>query len=326
MDKYAIYSYEFETRPIQGDLFANDNKPSSAKTDEERRVWFDRMFGERKTEVRMERTVPKTPAPKTTKFPTVVMAHSEMITLLRVVNPKMVSYWEEREALPGEIKPIDKRTTPSSPFCYVVIDCRKDKNLIAIEIDGSAWRDTDVLAKIMQESVNAMFERSQLGFAIKIKPQNLPYDFVEQSKYYIKRKKLGVTKMTVYFTRGCIDPKVAEIIRNDAYLRHLEKKMFKSKTAEITYTAPDAKRIVDERSKVLEHLVTLIHCSSKDLFRLRLSYDNGVTLSCGKDMRMEFEMDAIAFMTMLSYEYAFPGHLMGDWLDNISEEIKGRRE
>lgn len=322
MDKYAIYSYEFEKRPIQGDLFDTGNEHSPVKTDEERRVWFDRMFGERNTDVRIQ----KPNSQKVTNCPSVVMAHSDNITILRVVNPKVVSYWEEREAQPGQIKPIAKRTTPSSPFCYVVIDCRENKNLIAIEVDGSAWRDTDVLARILQDSFNVMFEKYRLGIGIIIKPVFLSRDFIEQSKYYIKKKKLGVTKMTVYFTRGHIDPKVEEIIKNDAYLRNLEKSMFDSKTAEITYTNPDARRIIDERSKVLEHLVTLIHSSSKELFRLRLSYENGVTLSCGNDMRMEFDMNAVAFMQMLGESCPFPGEMMGDWFDNISDEIKGRRE
>lgn len=319
MEKYAIYRYKFVDTYVTGNLFEKNYLDKSDKSDEKRKIWLDRLFGPQNTTFSMKKYNKNDAA----DLPCTVMAHTEQIVLIRLVNPKQVTVWQEEGTVYGGATNIDKRKIPSSPYIYVVIDCREGRNMIAVEIDKNVWRSTDDIANLLEVNINRHLEKLNRGFSILISPVLLPIDFIEHSYKLIKKNKLRVTKMTVFFTRGLIDPKVEEIIKKDAYLKDLVKRMFESRDVELTYNYPNGMRIIDRRSKMLEHFVMLIGSEQKkDAFRLRISYDDGTSYICGKDTRMEFMMDDAAFLGMLGIESLFPEQQMGFWLDNVASEIK----
>ena len=131
--------------------------------------------------------------------------------------------------------------------------------------------------------------------------------------------------MTVYFTHGLISPRVEEIIKNDAYLRELTGRMFEASNGEVTYNYPNGNRILDRRGNMLEHIVTLIGSEPNGAFRLRMTYDDGTSYTCGKDVRIEFEMDEMAFMGMLGVGNLFPEQEIGAWFDDKALKIEEQR-
>lgn len=322
MDKYAFYSYSFEDVPIEGDCFEGEQVLTTDTSDMHRRSMLDHLFGHRNTSF----TIKKYRKHDADDLPTTVLAHPERIVLLRVENPKEVKVWEKSSSPPGEVASIKERRLPSNPFSYVLIDCReRGQRMMAIRIDSSAWRNTDIVAQLLQDNINKKLKSLSRGFAIKIKPVLMEIDFVEHSRFLIKRKKIPVTKMTVYFTHGLISPRVEEIIKNDAYLRELTGRMFEASNGEVTYNYPNGNRILDRRGNMLEHIVTLIGSEPNGAFRLRMTYDDGTSYTCGKDVRIEFEMDEMAFMGMLGVGNLFPEQDIGAWFDDKAQKIEEQR-
>ena len=321
MDKYAIYHYEFNDAQVEGNFLQGEVVKRPDTSEEQCREVLYSLFGERNSEF----IIKKIKKNSADTYPSIVMSRAERLALLRLENPKEVTVWEKHNPSPGEAANIDKKKVPSNPFCYVIIDCRSGHNMIAVEIDSNVWRSTDIVAGLLQESINRKLEANSCGFSVVIKPQVLPVDFLSLSRRIIKKDRIPVTKMTVYLTRGLINPKVEDIVKNDPYLKDMEKRMFEASSAECSYNYPNGMRILDGRSKMLEHFVMLIGSDPSGAFRLRLSYADGTSYICGKDVRMEFQMSDVAFMGMLGIGNLFPEQEMGAWLDHVANEIEKQR-
>ena len=321
MDKYAIYSYKFSDAPFEGNFLQGDEVVRPDTSEEHCREVIYALFGERNSEF----VIKKLKKNSADTYPSIVMSRVERLVLLRLENPKEVTVWEKHTPPPGEAANIDKRKIPSNPYCYIIIDCRAGHNMIAIEIDSNVWRSTDIVAGLLQESINCKLEANSCGFKVKITPQVLPVDFLSLSRRLIKKDHLPVTKMTVYLTRGLINPKVEDIVKNDPYLKDMHRRMFEASSAECSYNYPNGMRIIDGRSRMLEHFVMLIGSEPSGAFRLRLSYADGTSYICGKDVRMEFQMSEVAFWGMLGIGNLFPEQEMGAWLDYVANEIEKQR-
>lgn len=321
MDKYAIYYYKCKDAPVEGNFLHGTTVVNPDTSEEHCREMIYALFGEKNAELNFKK-VKKNSADS---YPGIVMARAEELVLLRVENPKEVTVWEKHTPPPGKAANIDKRKVPSNPYSFIIIDCRAGRNMIAIQVDSSVWRSTDSVADLLQENVNRKLEAEGSGFGIEVKPQVLPVDFLTLSRRLIKKDRLPVTKMTVYLTRGLINPKVEDIVKNDPYLKDMHKRMFEASSAECSYNYPNGMRILDGRSKMLEHFVMLIGSEPSGAFRLKLSYADGSSYICGKDVRMEFQMSDDAFLGMLGIGNLFPEHEMGAWLDHVANEIEKQK-
>lgn len=321
MDKYAMYTYEI-TSPAQKDLpFEEDARVEENSKEEHKRQCLDKLFGENNTDFRM-RKLGKSDADY---FPCTVLGHYERIVLLRLVNTKYVPYYKERQTANGGAAEIDKTKILSSPYIYIVIDCREGRNAIAISINNDAWRDVDKVGALLQENINAKLNALSWSFNVELTPQKIHRDFIDYSRELIKKRKLSVTKMTFFFSSGTINPELEAIIKKDGYIKNVLEK-YTSKHCEVSYTAPEARDLLDGRSRTLEHIVMLV-CSDplSEAFRLRISYDDGTTLVCGKALRMVYEMDDMTFESMRGFGTLFPEQEMGAWLDCVMQNIEEER-
>lgn len=323
MDKYAIYSYYFKDAPVEGDCFQGEQVTRPDTSNDYRRKMLDHLFGNKNTLFTMK----KYNKNDADDYPCTVLAHPERFVLLRIENPKEVTIYEKHEAQRGEAARIDERRLPSNPYIYVIIDCRDGCGCkMAISIDSSAWRSTDKVAELILENVNRQLQSLSRGFGIKIKPELMQIDFVSHSRNLIKKKRLGVNRMTIYFTRGMINPKVEEIVKDDPFIKRLMRSMYEAQHGELTLYNPDSSKILANNARTLEHLVTLVGSDPvSEPFRLKMSYSDGSTYSCGKDIRMEFKMDETAFMAMLGEGSLFPEHEIGAWFDGVTRDIEEQR-
>jgi len=131
MDKYAIYYYELNDAPVEGNFLQGEVAKHPNMSKDQCREALYALFGDRNSEF----VIKKMKKNRAETYPSIVMARGERLVLLRLENPKEVTVWEKHTSSPGEAANIDKRKVPSNPFCYIIIDCRSGHNMIAIEID-----------------------------------------------------------------------------------------------------------------------------------------------------------------------------------------------
>lgn len=323
MDKYAIYTYHFNDAPIEGDCFQDGQVIRPDSSDNHRRKMLEQLFGDRNTLFSMKKQNKNV----FDDYPCTVLAHPDGFVLLRIERPKTEKIFEKHEPQHGEAARIDKRFYPSFPYLYVIIDFREDgENKIAISIDSNVWRSPDIVSDLIQENVNQKLKSLSRGFSISVKPELMQLDFVSHSRNLIKKKRLGVDKMTIYFTRGMINPKVEEIVHNDPFIKRLFRNMYDAQHGQLILFGPDSNKILANKARTFEHLVTLVASDPiSEPFRLKMSYSDGSTYSCGKDIRMEFQMDEVAFMALLGFGSIFPEHEIGAWFDGVKNDIKEQR-
>lgn len=319
MERYSFYEYTFEPGISQDDLFQDKQLPFKDLSTDKCQRKFEFLFGGSGVEFKIQ----KANQQGADKYPCTILAHNEGIVLLRIERPRNVSVYVKQQQTKGVIAQIDKRHLPSNPYNYVIIDCRGGHNMIAISIENDAWRDTDSVANMLRESINYYFDSLKQDIHIVLKPQHINRDFVEYSRFLIKKKKRRVTKMTFYFTGGTINPEIEAIIKRDQYLSGLNNRCFKAKHCEVSYFDPDSASIVRHKSRTLEHFVMLVMSEpNSDKFRLRMTYDDGTTLNCGKKVKFEYDMKDDVFFSIFGNTSMFPEYNIGAWLDQAREIIE----
>lgn len=150
MIRFTIYTYEF--KPImqpEADLFLPevDWKESVAHKQE----IFGRYFDEG-SELVFKRSNKQI-------YDHMVVAQHEGVVIMRIANNSRLTHekhfkqWEEED----------------NPSLSVIIDNRKDKQIIAIENRSQAFSDTLTVARIMQEGFNRLLQTERLEIQIDAK-------------------------------------------------------------------------------------------------------------------------------------------------------------
>lgn len=322
MDKYAMFTYDFLPNPQTSMVFEGDEPVPDRLTDDYCREHFNMLFGDEGTTF----NVRKKNSSDADNYPCTVLGHYGRIVLLRLINPKYVPLYKQLSSSTNGVPDIKKTKEATFPFINIVIDCREDRNAIAMSINNDAWRDIDKVAAFFQESINSMLEMLSQGFKVRLIPQKIHRDFIEYSRELIKKRNLLVTKMTFFFSGGTINPELEAIIKQDGYLRTLLEK-YTARHCEVSYSNPEVRNLLDGRSRTLEHIVELV-CSDplSEAFRLRITYDDGTTLICGKASRLSYDMDYMAFESMRGFGSLFPEQEMGGWFDSVKKKMEEERD
>lgn len=326
MDIYALYTYEYcPVEAVQGDFFISRNEKIDINT-EDKNLWLDRLFGDRNTDVRIQ-CMNKRGA-GADKFPCKVLAHGNgRVVWLRLENKKIRHLWVKHEStLPYEPAHIIQEPFTDNPFSHIFLDCREGKNLIAIMKENDAWRNTDVAAQLLQESLNMLMQNAGYGFGIIIKPVSVTKDYWDYNRQLILKDKRRVKKMTIYFGTGTLDPRVMDYITNTPILKRLLKEMWEAKRGKLELDDPFGPRIVDKRKRDIKNIIELIGSNlTSDTFGLSLAYDDGQEVVCGKDVKLMFPMKVDTF-SMLFSKNLFGEYKINDWLDNAIEYIKKQKD
>lgn len=321
MDNYALYHFSFEeTQDIQGDFTISEVVERPVPT-MDKNLWLDRLFGDRKADVRIQRVKKNLYADK---YPCTVLAHQDRVIWLRLENEKAVSIYVKSRHNPTDIDAIKQEFWPSNPYSFIFIDCREGRKLIAIKKDSDAWRNTDTIANLLEASLNAMMESLNYAFRIRIKPETMPRDFMGYNRKLIKKGNHKVRKMVIKFKSGSIDPEVEAKIRRSPILSRLLKEMWLAPSGELVLNNPEGRRIVDRRLVDVQRIIELILClGAHSGFGLSLSYDDGLEVSCGEEVRINYEMKA-STLQMLFEETGsdlFGEYEINKWLDRASNHI-----
>ena len=326
MDTYALYTYTFcPAEAVQGDFFIPQEKKVDLST-EDKNLWLDRLFGDRNADVRIQRL--KKHGAGADKFPCKVLAHGNgRVVWLRLENEKIRHIWvKHRSSTPLEPDPISKDDIADNPFSHIFLDCREGKNLIAIMKENDAWRNTDIAAQIVEESLNLLMQNAGYGFGIKIMPVTVAKDYWDYNRQLILKDKRRVKKMTIYFGAGTLDPRVIDYINNTPILKRLQKEMWEAKRGKLELVEPFGPRIVDSRKRDFKNIIELIASNlTSDTFGLSLAYDDGQEVICGKDVKLTYTMEA-DMLEMLFSQNLFGEFEINKWLDKAANYIKEQKD
>ncbi|MBQ8464331.1 MAG: hypothetical protein IJ544_09495 [Prevotella sp.] len=319
MDKYAIYNYEPKLVAMERDWTIGEQDGAVGLKDAQ--TVLERLFGETTAEFRVQ----KNGRDGADRYPCTVLAHDDHVVLLRLENEKKVPYYEKSRPRPDQVARIEKREQPSFPNCYILLDFRPGRNMIAIQVDRDAWRSTDVVRNLLQESINLNLESLSAGLAVEVKSKMQTLEFWDYSRQRIKTHKRSVKKMTIYFDTGKISPQAEAIVKRSPYLKRLLKELWGGKSGEVTINDPIGDRIIDRRKHDIENIVTLI---TSDMvgknFGLRLTFDDNISYTCGKGVRAELPMDSEDYLAKFQMKSK---NLMDEydieyWLDQAVELTK----
>lgn len=317
-----LYYFTFiDAKDVQGDFTISEvvGRPDPTI---DKNLWLDRLFGNRKTDVRIQRVKRNLDADK---YPCTVLAHNDRVVWLRLENEKAVSIYVKSQQNPTDIDAIKKEFWTSNPYSFIFIDCREGRKLIAIKKDTDAWRNTDTIANLLEVSLNAMMEALNYAFRIRIKPETMPRDFMGYNRKLIKKDKRKVKKMVIKFKSGTIDPEVEAKIRRSPILNRLLKEMWLAPSGELILNNPEGNRIVDKRLVDVQRIIELILClGSHSGFGLSLSYDDGLEVSCGEEVRISYFMETSTLQML--FDESLGSDLFGEyeinkWLNRAANHI-----
>lgn len=323
MDHYALYHYSFSERLFYQQSFNyEENVENSPEETTDKNLKFDRLFGGRNTIVRIQKVKKGTGADK---YPCTVLHHDDRIVFLRIENEKLLSVYQKTHLNPSDIASIDKVDVTTNPYSYVIIDCREGKDMIAIKKSSDAFRSTDTIAKLLEESLNSMMERLSYSFELTIEPVTMPKDFWDYNRHLIKKEGRNVKKMTIYFKAGSINPKVESFINNTPYIRRLLKEDWSASHGQVILYDPLGSKVVDGRKRDIKNIIELITSNVDDTgFGISLLYNNGIELTCGKDVSVDYPMEEETYL-MLFVKDVLGEKRISLWLDMASDYISKQK-
>lgn len=341
-DFYAIYIYKFKVTNDEGDWTQGEQV---TKTDMSKaQDMFYHLFGTKNTLFRVQEE--KNDGAK--KYVCKVYGNDHRIVALRLQNDKEEHYYQEEPVPNDPMGKVKKKSIASTPCTYVIIDCRPGCNIIAVKVEYDAWRNTDTVRDLMESSINLYLESNSLGFRVQLLTKMQSREFFGYSKKRIRKDGRTVKKMTISFKTGKLNPKIEAIINNSDYLKRLFGLINKygGESGTMTMNQPIGPKLIDRRRHDIENIVALISSDPKG-YSLDMTFDDNVTLHCGKDTRAELPMEPEGSLelfhngtkakktkqlminfdgTQKSDELDENSYLLEGWLDNVAEETKKMKD
>lgn len=218
---YAIYSYKFVETNEEGDWTQGEQV---IVTDiEVAQDWFYKLFGKKQTLFPIQ----KGDGESAKKYTCEVYGNDHRIVALRLLNIKEQSYWKLVDNPNDPMGTLVKELLESTPCTYVIIDCRKGRNIIAVKVETEAWRNTDTVCEMIEKSINLHLESLGRGFRIKLYTKLDSHDFLDYSNRRIKKDGRTIKKMTIRFRTGQLNPIIEGLVKNSRYLKGLFKRIDK---------------------------------------------------------------------------------------------------
>ena len=169
-------------------------------------------------------------------------------------------------------------------------------------------------------------------------------DFYEYSKKRIKKEGRAVKKMTIHFKTGKLDPKIETVVNNSEFLKRLFNIIDKyAMSGEMTLNQPIGPKLIDRRRHDIENIITLVGSDPLG-YGLDMTFDDNVTLHCGKDVRAELPMEPEGALELfhikqkatkaVQLELSFDGmpkpvenrYLLEVWLDSVAEQTEKMKD
>lgn len=321
MNKYAIYTYELTEKPRRNEILTTEEAPIEKMKPETR---FELLFGkERGAELRVQKLKKNGTADK---YPCQVLNHDENIILLRLIYDKNVNIWEEHPTT-APVSTIEKTKMPSKPFCYIFIDNRLGMRQIAIQSDSAAWRNTNDVKDLLQESLNRLLYTLNYGLVITIRTKMMPSKFWDYVDYKRKKEKVYIKSMVFSFTNYKRHPEIDLRSALSSEWKHFESFMnlvdsIGAGKGEIKLTPPRNNELLKDRRRAdIKHMVEI--CMNSN-YSLSVTFSDDVTYKCNDNLRAEFPMNDESLRIEFEERHhdLFHKYRLTVWLNEIKQKTE----
>ena len=335
---YAIYSYKFIKTNDEGDW--TQGEQVTATDISEAQDWFYQLFGKTRTLF----SVQKGEGDTAKKYTCEVYGNDHRIVALRLLNIKEQSYWKLVENPNDPMGKLVKELLESTPCTYVIIDCREGHNIIAVKVETDAWRNTDTVCELLENSINLHLKSLGRGFRIKLYTKLENRDFLNYSSRRIKKEGRTLKKMTIRFRTGQLNPVIEAMVKNSPYLKGLFDRInkYEGASGELTLNQPMGAKLLDRRRHDIENFIALIASDPKG-YSMDWTFDDNVMLRYGKDSIYELLMNPEGSLELFhlgrkaepavqmdlfnkTKEADLNKYLLEGWLDKVAEDTKKMKD
>lgn len=315
---YAIYKYDFH-KAIERSVIAESEGIDGAKYIKRAQTCYASLFDENT----IDKLAKINKKGEATILPNDVMAKSSNILFWRVNNSQMKEWWEKKGKDSKGIDKYEIDERESNPYCYVLIDNRPGRCIMAIE-KSSAWGSRpDIVRDMLLENFNLRL-RDKYDLEMRIEARMNPtdiWDFVHDRIYehddFIRKvsfefqnpKKINkTTAMEVKSTRLKAMLKTVEI--SDALKGFFMMEFDKKTNSKI--------------SKENKDMAEMVRLCAENGYDICISFKEYKTYRINDYVRAFYPMTHDVLQDFGSGRLTFEGITeLEDWFNIVEEETKG---
>lgn len=308
MGLFAIYKYEF-TKNGSKDLFAKDTGESVFEQAQE---YLGRELSGAKLNLYKVRRDGEPVIYKND-----IRRTANGITVMTVCNVKKFTYVKDYKELKEE----------SNPYCYVIIDNRKDISQIAIEQTSSFDNNTDKVRDILQESLQAKF--SEMGLNIEIKAKMRTMRFWELVDERCNKHKDTIDKVVFNFNNpdqsGPIDTEKS--MKDKLRMLSSLAKSIGAAKGSLSFESGDNGNIMLDRTQ--EDFANMVSLCCNNGYDISVRFRKMGIFRYGDNVRALYNMDGNILPDFINMQMVIgenPGQdkfALTQWLDDVRDMTKG---
>ena len=225
---------------------------------------------------------------------------------------------------------IEKKRRKTHPFCYIIIDNRPGMQLIAVQSDSAAWKNTVDVKELLQDTINWQSEVLDYGFEVKILSKMMPSKFWEYVDYRRKKENVYIKSITFSFAnyrrRPDMDIKKAlssDWRRFDSLIEMINQIGGDKGELKITPSKDDA--LVKRKFADIKHMVEI--CAINQ-YSLSITFSDDITYKCNQELRAELPMKDERIREDFECQQGdlFRHYEIMDWLDDIKQKTDNYRD
>ena len=317
MDRYCIYEVELKkTRIVQGDITEGMD---TQKTDISKAYdYFESIFDKPGKSLDIFQ-MNKATVTKTKSHPNRVLAVADHVILFQLNNVQIKKLWKPLN--PDTVFPTYVQTEEeSNPYCNVIIDNRGDECLLAIQVDHSAWSNTDKVRDVLQENLSRMLESR--GIQIEISTKMKPSSFWDYVNYKQLNEKIGIKRLTWDFINS---KRLQAAIKPKSHLKALDEMtdLFNGYAGQLTIV-PSAKEVLELKRRRVD-MVNMLDLASNlnNIYFLTVTFEDGEVYKCNSNLRAEIQVQESYVNNFRDNQKdAFFEYQLFRWLDEVKAKTK----
>lgn len=255
-----------------------------------------------------------------------ILSVHDNVYLLRVNNKKRAKIIEKADTTTNGVPNYTENTYISSPYCYVVIDNRSDKNICQIAIQkNSAFGEPNNVRKILQEYLNVQLETDGIPLTITITAKTRPSKIWEFCQQRCNEGQDIIQRVAFDFPN---QKKVAihnRIDKPKGYIKQLAKVMSITNAIK-THIAMEYKdadpNLIEKNAKDLAEIVRI--CKNK-AYNLSIKFREYGLYKCDDNVRAMFPMqEKLIYAFWTSWETLPDNEKQGlfDWCNYVYKQSK----
>lgn len=127
-----------------------------------------------------------------------ILSKHKDVYLLRINNNKSKSLIKEAETTTNGIRDFKEIKEISNPYCYVIIDNRDERHLIAIQ-KNSAFGDPNTVRKVLENSINLLLQSDAIPIELHLYLRTRPAETWEFCEKQCKENGDAITRISFTF-------------------------------------------------------------------------------------------------------------------------------